>query len=83
VPDTGLAGDWKLWAALDGSEFFTTFVRAQCRATYYEVPSSWRCESCPIGSSCLTSGTTLATLPIKPGYWRTGELNLTVLWLMY
>ena len=74
VPNTGLAGAWKLQLALNGGEFFTATVHASCPKDTYETPF-YRCESCPRGSLCSQAGTTLATLSINLGYWRTGELN--------
>ena len=31
------------------------------------------CQPCPIGSECKESGSTLALLPLRPGYWRTNK----------
>ena len=52
----------------------------KCLQGYYESRDSsaaaadeFSCKRCPIGSECDASGSTLALLPLKPGYWRTNN----------
>ena len=46
----------------------------KCQEGYYDSESAAgnvSCRPCPIGSKCKESGSTLALLPLVPGYWRT------------
>jgi len=48
----------------------------KCQKGYYDSqPATHKvsCEPCPIGSECKESGSTLALLPLVPGYWRTND----------
>lgn len=72
VPDTSLAGTWKLRVSLDGDVFYKSSVVVKCTPYYYENPRNSRCYSCPHGATC-SSGTTLETLLLGAGYWRSGE----------
>ena len=70
VPNVQTAGDWTIAVSLDGADpFFTTVVRAQCRAGKYETPDG-TCLACPLGAACDEDGVTLGTLAVLPGYWR-------------
>ena len=71
VPDISLAGKWKLEVALDDQLFFTSSVSVSCKVGDYEDPQDNNCKVCPRGARCAV-GTTLASLLIVPGYWRTG-----------
>ena len=47
----------------------------RCIAGYYDSslsspPHRPVCAPCPVGTNCLEMGVTLATLPIRPGYFR-------------
>ena len=77
VPDAEYAGTWKLTVSLDQTVLYTTTVNARCREGHYEDLAHGTCEVCPLpGSRCSQPGVTLTTLPIAPGYWRTGKLCL-------
>ena len=70
MPNVQTAGDWDDRVSLDGADlFFTTVVRAQCRAGKYETPDG-TCLACPLGAACDEDGVTLGTLAVLPGYWR-------------
>eukprot|EP00964_Phaeocystis_antarctica_P011140 scaffold6125_cov69-Phaeocystis_antarctica.AAC.4 len=48
----------------------------KCQEGYYDsepAAGNVYCEPCPIGSECKRSGSTLALLPLVPGYWRTND----------
>ena len=48
----------------------------KCQEGYYDsrpAVGNVSCEPCPIGSECKGSGSTLALLPLVPGYWRTND----------
>ena len=48
----------------------------KCQEGYYDsepAAGNVYCEPCPIGSECKGSGSTLALLPLLPGYWRTDD----------
>ena len=48
----------------------------RCAEGYYDVMTRLEdviCLPCPFGSACQISGNTLSTLPLLPGYWRTGN----------
>jgi len=42
-----------------------------CKAGYYLTNRT--CTACPHGADCSTQGTSLETLPLKAGFWRTGN----------
>ena len=71
VPDISLAGKWKLEVALDDQIFFTSSISVSCKVGDYEDPQDNNCKVCPRGARCAV-GTTLASLLIMPGSWRTG-----------
>ena len=53
-----------------------------CELRYYdELPnaSEVRCVLCPVGSNCTVPGTTLPTLPLRRGYWRTTRESASLL----
>ena len=70
VPDASKAGKWLLNVTLDYMPVFSSFVNVWCQAERYEHDGT--CRSCPDGASCV-AGTTLATLELKRGYWRSGD----------
>ena len=41
------------------------------------VPSSANCKECPVGANC-TWNTTVATILVKPGYWRLSSFSAVV-----
>ena len=48
----------------------------KCQEGYYDNRTAAEqvdCKPCPIGSACKGSGSTLALLPLLPGYWRTND----------
>ena len=48
----------------------------KCVKGYYDAiddPIDVECHPCPIGSACEELGSTLALLPLLPGYWRTSN----------
>ena len=49
-----------------------------CSAGYYLAVGSV-CEPCVEGMNCSRSGVSLATVPLEPGYWRTGPSSATLL----
>ena len=54
----------------------TSVGECLCNKGYYNSRStannSVECEMCPVGSVCVEAGTSLASLPLKAGYYRTG-----------
>eukprot|EP00966_Prymnesium_polylepis_P070241 1632969-Prymnesium_polylepis.2 len=58
----------------------TAVTDCLCEGTQYNanVSSGVECLTCPVGTDCLTAGVTLATLPIKPGYFRPGSVSIDV-----
>ena len=54
----------------------------KCVKDYYDFiddPGDVECRRCPIGSACEEeSGHTLASLPLRPGYWRTSNQSSDV-----
>ena len=53
-----------------------TIEDCKCLEGYYDSEpaiTKVSCEPCPIGSECKGSGSTLALLPLVPGYWRTDD----------
>ena len=48
----------------------------KCAKDFYDAVDDQgdvECRRCPIGSACDESGHTLASLPVRPGYWRTSN----------
>ena len=77
LPDTGVAGERNLTVFLRGEAFFSTRVRAKCAKGGFEDLSG-ECELCPSPGAFCGVGTTLSTLKLLPGYWRTGEMSKDV-----
>ena len=54
----------------------------ECVENYYDFSNDTErveCRRCPIGSACNEeSGHTLASLPLRPGYWRTSNQSSVV-----
>eukprot|EP00964_Phaeocystis_antarctica_P004990 scaffold2717_cov67-Phaeocystis_antarctica.AAC.4 len=53
-----------------------TIEDCKCQETYYDsepAAGNVTCKPCPFGSECKGSGSTLALLPLVPGYWRTHD----------
>ena len=73
VPAVLEAGDWSLTIALDGGAFTSSVVQMNCKRGDFEDPQTRTCKVCPMGTTCPTDGTTLESLHIDPGYWRSGE----------
>ena len=71
VPVTSLAGDWGLAVTLSEETFYPTTVHVKCAEGDYEEHDG-TCVACPFGTAVCPAGTTLETLPLKPGYWRPG-----------
>jgi hypothetical protein len=49
-----------------------------CTAGYYNMRSAnetVKCFKCPVGSTCAAEGTTLATLPLITGYYRSSNTS--------
>ena len=68
------AGAWNLTVTLDGTPFFQTTVPMSCAEGYYEDPASTSCELCATGRTICPVGTTLASVQLTAGNWRSGEL---------
>ena len=55
----------------------TSVEQCLCNKGYYNARSaannSVECALCPVGSACVEAGTSLASLPLKVGYYRTGS----------
>ena len=55
----------------------TSVGECLCNKGYYNSRSASNntveCALCPVGSACVEAGTSLATLPLKAGYYRTGN----------
>ncbi|KAL3921489.1 MAG: hypothetical protein SGPRY_004887 [Prymnesium sp.] len=50
-----------------------------CKAGYYNTTlGNSSCEVCPSGTSCDAPGSTLATLPVKRGYFRLSNTSIVV-----
>ena len=46
----------------------------RCEVNFYDsMAGNVTCKPCPIGSECKESGSTLALLPLLPGYCRTND----------
>jgi hypothetical protein len=57
----------------------TRLVDCGCNPSYYNANESGvDCRSCPIGTSCTATGTTLRELPLKRGYYRPAALSVDV-----
>ena len=77
VPNVATAGDWTIIVALDDVVFYTSVVRAECRAAKYEDLDGM-CQDCPTGTECPNDGTTITSLTVKPGYWRSSVESSTL-----
>ena len=71
VPDSDSAGIWTLSVTLDDEAIFTRKLRALCQAGKFENADG-ECDPCLDGALCEEEGTTLATLTVMQGYWRSG-----------
>jgi len=60
----------------------TSLSECICEYGYYNsfmgVGDNVTCEVCPVGTDCQSRGTTLATLNIKPGYYRSSASSIDV-----
>ena len=72
VPDTSVAGDWDLEVTLNGANVYSTTVHVRCGKGDYEDLGDGACYPCPTGTSQCLPGTTLESLPLSPGHWRSG-----------
>jgi hypothetical protein len=54
-------------------------ARAECVCPLNRLLLNGSCKSCLEGMSCSRAGLSLATVPLKPGYWRTGPDSTHVL----
>ena len=77
VPNVATAGDWTIKVALDDVVLYTSVVRAECRAGKYEDLDGI-CQDCPTGSECPNGGTTITSLTVKPGFWRSSLESSTL-----
>ena len=53
----------------------------ECAEGYFEATTSSKvdaCQLCPSGSNCSAAGTTVATIPVKRGYYRRSTATLDV-----
>eukprot|EP00964_Phaeocystis_antarctica_P003493 scaffold1878_cov64-Phaeocystis_antarctica.AAC.2 len=58
------------------NESSTRVGDCKCQQGYYDsepAAGNVSCKPCPIGSECKGSGSSLALLPLLPGYWRTND----------
>ena len=77
VPDAGgKVGNWWLNVTLDDAPVFSSTVRVRCPADFYEHGQV--CNACPVGTTCA-AGTTLVTLQLDAGYWRSGVHSFSLL----
>ena len=67
-------------------ESSTALAACRCKAGYYnrwlrlnavgeDDASGVECALCPVGSDCVSQGTTLSTLPLLAGYYRATNLS--------
>ena len=58
----------------------SSLMQCLCTEGYFNIASSSNvvCEPCPLGTTCTELGATVATLPIKPGYYRASETTANV-----
>ena len=51
-----------------------------CKAGFYDNATTGlvQCLECPSGTNCMLAGTTLSTLPVKPGYYRLSRTSIDV-----
>ena len=60
----------------------TSLTECVCEYGYYNsflgVGDNVTCEVCPVGTDCEARGTTLATLNVKPGYYRSSPTSIDV-----
>eukprot|EP00964_Phaeocystis_antarctica_P012165 scaffold6710_cov66-Phaeocystis_antarctica.AAC.3 len=62
----------------ESGESSASIEDCKCQKDYYDsdpADGNVSCEPCPIGSECKESGSTLALLPLLPGYWRTNDTS--------
>ena len=65
----------------ESDESSVSIEDCKCQKDYYDSRNSssaaaaddFSCKPCPLGSKCKESGSTLALLPLRPGYWRTND----------
>eukprot|EP00964_Phaeocystis_antarctica_P009190 scaffold4984_cov63-Phaeocystis_antarctica.AAC.5 len=58
----------------ESGESSSSIDDCKCQEGYYDsepAADKVSCKPCPIGSKCTQSGSSLALLPLVPGYWRT------------
>ena len=87
------AGQWEQLACIpcsnvdphsftNGSQGCTSPLACICRVGYFNfnatASSTPQCHECVSGTSCTDPGTTLATIPIKRGYYRLSSKSLDV-----
>ena len=56
-------------------EYALPLCDCACAVGYYDEltdSDDVSCVLCPFGADCSTPGLTLVSLPVQPGYWRTG-----------
>ena len=60
--------------------FATSVDSCVCKPGYYDAGTTRRmqCLRCPVGTECPTGGLTLATLLVKPGYYRQSASTIDV-----
>ena len=77
LPDQIYAGACKQCPRFSESgENSESIEDCKCQEEYYDsepAAGNVYCKPCPIGSECKGSGSTLALLPLVPGYWRTND----------
>jgi len=60
----------------------TSLSECICEYGYYNsfmgIGDNVTCEVCPVGTDCHSRGTTLATLNLKPGYYRPSATSIDV-----
>ena len=72
------AGEFGALVFVDAPRFVTNQLAEtlgwHCAASLYlHDATKYLCKDCPEGARCDNPGTTLATLPIIPGFWRKGK----------
>jgi len=77
LPDTSVAGTWRLSVTLNNAVLFTTDVHAKCQRFEYE-DLNHRCLSCASGVNCDSDGNTLETLQLLDGMWRISPISKRV-----
>ena len=64
--------------SLTVDEAATSDEACLCATSFYSVQQgegTLECAICPVGSDCASEGTTLATLPLQVGYYRTSNAS--------